>query len=164
MACSLRRVAPACCLRTSSMTFSSASLSACEVDDVAATAAGTVGLLRAGGGGAACWRVAGARAGAGAAPKAAVLHRRGCGRLLARPPPYSPCAVFGERRCGRSAAVLAVEPLAQACGASADSPTASARLRRQCGRSQCGCAGGRGHGFPLRRQITLIAQALGLFD
>jgi hypothetical protein len=39
------------------MTFSSASVSACDVDDVAATAAG-VGGLRAGGK-AACWRVAG---------------------------------------------------------------------------------------------------------
>src|SRR5258705_11154597 len=54
------------CLRTSSMTFSSASVSACEVDDVAATAAG--GGLRAGAGGnAACWRAAGGKAGAGGA-------------------------------------------------------------------------------------------------
>src|SRR5882672_12912072 len=52
-------------LRTSSMMFSSASVSACEVDDVAATAAGTVG--RRAGAGAACWRVAGAKAGAAAA-------------------------------------------------------------------------------------------------
>src|ERR1700682_1535718 len=61
------------CLRTSSMTFSSASVSARgggevgaprarEVDEVAATAAG--GGLRAGGGKAACRRVAGAKAGA----------------------------------------------------------------------------------------------------
>src|ERR1700726_640550 len=47
------------CLRTSSMTFSSASVSACEVDDVAATAAGVGGLRAVGGGNAACWRVAG---------------------------------------------------------------------------------------------------------
>src|ERR1700722_407350 len=47
------------CLRTSSMTFSSASVSACEVDDVAATAAGDGGLRAVGGGNAACWRVAG---------------------------------------------------------------------------------------------------------
>src|SRR5664279_582178 len=51
------------CLRTSSMTFSSASVSAFDVDDVAATAAGVTGL-REGGGKAACWRVAGAKAGA----------------------------------------------------------------------------------------------------
>src|ERR1700727_3101278 len=51
-------------LRTSSMTFSSASVSACEVDEVAATAAGVDGGLRAGGGNAACWRVAGSIAGA----------------------------------------------------------------------------------------------------
>jgi hypothetical protein len=60
------------CLRTSSMTFSSASVSACEVDDVAATAAG--GGLRAGAGGnAACWRAAGAKAGAGVAAGAIFL-------------------------------------------------------------------------------------------
>ena len=51
-------------MRTSSMTFSSPSLSACEVDDVAATAAGVGGLRAGGGGRAACWRVAGAIAGA----------------------------------------------------------------------------------------------------
>src|SRR5471030_755923 len=51
------------CLRISSMTFSSASVSACEVDDVAATAAGVVGLRAIGGGNAACCRVAGAMAG-----------------------------------------------------------------------------------------------------
>src|SRR5580693_5104705 len=45
------------CLRTSSMTFSSASVSACEVDVVAATAAVATGLRA--GGKAACWRVAG---------------------------------------------------------------------------------------------------------
>src|ERR1700694_2873777 len=55
------------CLRTSSMTFSSASVSACEVDDVAATAAGAGGLRAGGGGSAACWRVAGAMAGAAGA-------------------------------------------------------------------------------------------------
>src|SRR5437868_6628167 len=55
------------CLRTRSMTFSSASVSACEVDDVAATAAGGGGLRAGAGGKAACWRVAGARAGVGVA-------------------------------------------------------------------------------------------------
>jgi hypothetical protein len=49
------------------MTFSSASTSLCEVDDVAAIAAGTVGLRAGGGGRAACWRVAGAMAGASGA-------------------------------------------------------------------------------------------------
>ena len=58
-------------LRTSSMTFSSASLSACEVDDVAATAAGTDGLR--GAGRAACWRVAGASAGAAVGAAGAVV-------------------------------------------------------------------------------------------
>src|SRR5260370_26043961 len=58
------------CLRTRSMTFSSASVSACEVDDVVAKAAAGGGGLRAGGN-AACWRVAGARAGAAGALVAA---------------------------------------------------------------------------------------------
>src|SRR6266536_2707731 len=56
------------------MTLSRASLSACDVEDVAATAAGATCLR--GGGNAACWRVAGARtggAGAGAAGAAAGL-------------------------------------------------------------------------------------------
>jgi hypothetical protein len=48
------------------MTFSSASVSACEVDDVAAIAAGADGL-RGGAGKAAGWRVGGARAGAAVA-------------------------------------------------------------------------------------------------
>src|SRR5947208_3293886 len=61
------------CLRTSSMTFSSASVSACDVDDVAATAAGGGGLRAGAGGKAACWRVAGAKAGAGVAAGATFL-------------------------------------------------------------------------------------------
>src|ERR1700738_1809483 len=52
------------CLRTSSMTFSSVSASVCGVVDVAAIAAGAGGLRPAGGGSAACWRVAGSIAGA----------------------------------------------------------------------------------------------------
>src|SRR5689334_4403778 len=54
----------ALCLRTSSMTFSSVSMSALEVDDVAAIAAGVVGLR--GTGGAAARRVADGGAGEGA--------------------------------------------------------------------------------------------------
>src|SRR3954447_2464558 len=54
-------------LRTSSMTFSSTSLSDCGVDDVAAIAAGAGGFRAAGEGSAACWRVAGWIAGAGVA-------------------------------------------------------------------------------------------------
>src|SRR5690348_9600959 len=46
------------------MTFSNVSASACEVEEVAATAAGVTGFRSAGGGSAACWRVAGARIGA----------------------------------------------------------------------------------------------------
>src|SRR5260370_10485439 len=55
------------------MTFSSAATSACEVDDVAATAAGATCLRAGGGGKAACWRVAGASAGAGTAGVVALL-------------------------------------------------------------------------------------------
>src|ERR1700716_3474923 len=55
------------CLPIPSMTFSSASVSACEVDDVAATAAGAGGLRAGGGGKAACLRVAGSIAGAAGA-------------------------------------------------------------------------------------------------
>src|SRR3954465_11495384 len=50
---------PALRLRTSSITVSSVSLSACDVEEVAATAAGVTGLR-----GAACWRGAGASTGA----------------------------------------------------------------------------------------------------
>src|SRR5438477_5359415 len=56
------------CLRTSSRTFSNASVSAFEVDEVAATAAAGGGLRT--GGKAACWRVAGVMM---TAPGAAVL-------------------------------------------------------------------------------------------
>src|ERR1700730_12702306 len=112
------------CLRTSSMTFSSASVSACEVDDVAATAAGTTGL-RAGGGKAACWRVAGARARGGEAAAAAgavflaevllsaVLLLEVLGTTL-----RAIGRGFGRGTFG----------LAQASAAHADNPTASARL------------------------------------
>jgi hypothetical protein len=93
--------------------FSSASVSACEVDDVAATAAGAAGL-RAGGGRAACCRVAGAMAvAAGAVFFAAVLATgvvlgttlRAIGRA------------FGNGTFG----------LAAASAVNADNPTASAR-------------------------------------
>src|ERR1700712_4648622 len=59
-------------LRTSSMTFSTASVSACDVDDVAAIAAGGGGFRAGGGGSAACWRVAGLITGAAVAASAAV--------------------------------------------------------------------------------------------
>src|SRR3981081_2745768 len=61
------------CLRTRSMTFSSASVSACEVDDVAATAAGAGGFRARAGGQAACLRCAGSIAGARVATGAVVL-------------------------------------------------------------------------------------------
>ncbi len=107
-------------LRTSSMTFSSASVSACEVDDVAATAAG-VGGLRAGGGKAACWRVAGSIAGAVRADEA------GLAVFLAAF--FAVCVVLGTalRAIGRGFG-SGTFGLAAAFAAKADNPTASARL------------------------------------
>src|SRR6266852_9727148 len=61
------------CLRMRSMTLSSASVSDCEVDVVAATAAGATGLRAGAGGKAACWRVAGGMAGAAGAAVAVFL-------------------------------------------------------------------------------------------
>src|SRR5258708_18417463 len=55
------------------MTFSSASVSAFDVEAVAAIAAGTAGLRLGGGGRAACWRVAGCMAGAALAAAGAFL-------------------------------------------------------------------------------------------
>src|SRR3979490_537004 len=114
------------CLRTSSMTSSGASVSACEVDDVAATAAGAGGLRAGGDGKAACLRVAGSIAGAKVAIGAGILAAApaaGAGFLV---------AVFGA-----GAVILAVVlgttlraigrgfgngtfGLAQACPANAD--------------------------------------------
>src|SRR5664279_5311081 len=109
------------CLRTRSMTFSSASISACGVDEVAATAAGGGGGL-CGTGNAACCRVAGAIA-AGAPACAEVL------------PPVSAAGgvlsdVLGDvlgttlRAIGRG---FGSGIFAQASTATAEHPTASAR-------------------------------------
>jgi hypothetical protein len=105
------------------MTFSSASVSACEVDDVAATAAGGAGLRAGAGGKAACWRVAGAKAGAGVAAGAiffaavfvagAVFLAEALGTTL--------------RAIGRGFGSGTVG-VAQASAANTDNPTASARL------------------------------------
>ena len=103
------------------MTFSSASLSAWDVEDVAATAA--AGTFLRGLGRAACWRVAGARtggAGAGAAGAAAA---------------WAAGAVWGVatglgialREIGRGFG-RGTFGLAQASKGKAASPTASARL------------------------------------
>src|SRR5262245_48196987 len=77
------------CLRIRSITFSSASRSAFEVDEVAATAAGTAGLR--GGKLAGRWRAAG-RAAAGAAVDAVDL---GPGFSAFPASLASPAAVFG---------------------------------------------------------------------
>jgi hypothetical protein len=98
------------------MTFSTASVSACEVDDVAAMAAGGGGFRAAGGGSAACWRVAGWIAGAGVAAS-------GEAGLAAT-------VVFGTtlRAIGRGFGNGTFALAAQASAANADNPTASARL------------------------------------
>ncbi len=119
------------------MTFSSASVSDCEVDEVAATAAGATGLRAGAGGKAACWRVAGAMAAAAGA--AAVFLAAGFGagaEFLA--------AVWGTELVGAGvvgAGVLGTTlraigrglgmgtfGLAQASAANADNPTASASV------------------------------------
>src|SRR4051794_41882530 len=89
-------------LRTSSITVSSVSLSACEVEEVAATAAGVTGLR-----GAACWRVAGARtgaatglAGAGAGGLTGAVAAGAGGGFGARPPAGGGC--FGAGAGGLS--------------------------------------------------------------
>jgi hypothetical protein len=111
-------------LRISSMTFSSASLSACDVEDVAAIAAGATCLR--GGGKAACWRVAGPRtggAGAGAADAAGAATVVGVWAAAG-------CAVdFGTtlRAIGRGFG-MGTFGLAQAPKGNAASPTASTRL------------------------------------
>ena len=146
------------CLRTSSMTFSSASLSACEVDDVAATAAGVDLLARR--------RQGGMLAGRG-------RRRRGVG---ARPAPRQPsrgwrgaaavaCAAVSGRRCGRSAAASAGELLAaaEAPSGKAASPTASARLVASAVDRK---AAARAEGSRLSSAAAnhSIGPALGLFD
>src|SRR5207244_3176095 len=118
---------PGFCLRTSSMTLSSASLSACDVEDVAATAAGATCLR--GGGKVACWRGAGARTGgagaaaaAGAAGAAAVGVWAAVGGLLWAADTETTLRAIG-RGFGRG-----TFGLAQAAQGRAASPTASARL------------------------------------
>ena len=101
------------------MTLSSASVSACEVEAVAATAAGATGLRA--GGKAACWRVAGARAGA-----AGVLFAAGAVFLSAV---FAAGAVLGTtlRAIGRAFGNGTFVGVAQASPANADAPTASVR-------------------------------------
>ena len=105
------------------MTFSSASVSACEVDDVAATAAGGGGLRAGGGGKAACWRVAGAMAGAAVGAGAVFLAAV-----------FAAGAVFLAEGLGTTLRAIGrgfgngTFGLAQASAANADNPTASARL------------------------------------
>src|SRR5437016_5053184 len=106
------------------MTFSSASLSACDVEDVAATAAGATCLR--GGGKAACWRVAGARtggAGAGAAGAAGAAAAWAAGAALVRAADLGATLRAIGRGFGRG-----TFGLAQASRGNAASPTASARL------------------------------------
>jgi hypothetical protein len=104
------------------MTFSSASVSACEVDDVAATAAGAIGL-RGGGGEAGRWRATGAKAGTepvAGAPRAITMFDEAAfaaGAVL-RTTVRAIGRGFGNGTFG----------LAHASAAIADNPTASARV------------------------------------
>src|ERR1700704_3225586 len=117
------------------MTFSSASLSDCGVDDVVATAAG-VTCLR-GGGRAACWRVAGAKEGVaeGATAEAAGAAASGVGAAAAAVFVVAGCLGPTLRAIGRGFG-RGTLGLAQASTESADrpkvspkvSPKASARL------------------------------------
>jgi hypothetical protein len=100
------------------MTFSSASVSACEVDDVVAMAAAGGGGLR-GGGKAACWRVAGAPGAAGAVVLSAVFA---AGVVLGAALRAIGRGLGNGTFCG----VARASP-AQASPANADNPTASAR-------------------------------------
>jgi len=100
------------------MTFSKASVSACEVDDVAATAAVAAGLRA--GGKAACWRVAGAKAGASGT---VVFAAAGAASAVFF------AAVWGTtlRAIGRGFG-SGTFGLVAASAVHADNPTASARL------------------------------------
>ncbi len=148
------------CLRTSSMTFSSASVSACEVDDVAAsTAVGT--CLRAGGGGkAACWRVAGAMAGATGTGTAAA------GAVLAVLLTVA-AAVLGEllgttlRAIGRGFG-SGTFGLVNVCAPDVDNPAASTRLVARAVDRNIAARESRVTAF--FRGESLTAVALALFD
>src|SRR6185503_5087091 len=111
------------------MTFSSASLSACEVVDVAATAAGATCLR--GGGRAACPRVAGASiggAGAGAAGAAATgAAVFACGAAAGFAVVFTVVLGTTLRAIGRGFG-SGTFGLAQASTGRADNPIASARL------------------------------------
>jgi hypothetical protein len=116
------------------MTFSSASVSACEVDEVDATAAVGGGLRAVAGGKAACWRVAGAMAAAAAAGAATgtVLLAAGLAEVLLAEILLADvllAEVLGTtlRAIGRGLGI-GTFGLAQASAANADNPTASARL------------------------------------
>src|SRR5258707_42116 len=101
------------------MTLSSASLSACDVEDVAATAAGATCLR--GGGKAACWRVAGAGAAGAPATGGEAAGALGCAGGGAVDLGTTLRAIgrgFGKGTFG----------LAQASSGNAASPTASAKL------------------------------------
>jgi hypothetical protein len=111
------------------MMFSSASVSAREVDEVAATAAG--GGLRAGGGKAACRRVAGAKAGAtgaGIATGAVFLAAALAAGAVVLAEVLSAEVLRATLRAIGRAFGSGTVGLAQASAATADNPTASARL------------------------------------
>src|SRR5258708_30579744 len=100
------------------MTFSSASVSAFDVEAVAAIAAGAAGLRLGGGGRAACWRVAGCMAGAALAAAGAFMITGEAGEA----------AVFGTtlRAIGRGLG-SGTFGAARASAARPGTPTLSAR-------------------------------------
>jgi hypothetical protein len=139
------------------MTFSNASVSACEVDDVAAIAAGTDGLR---GGEAAGWRVAGAKAGAAVSTAAVLLAAVAAAgavflAVLA--------AVLGTtlRAIGRGFGNGTLG-LAAASTAKADNPKASARLVANAVDRNAAARADRVTAFLTANHS--IAEALALFD
>jgi hypothetical protein len=134
------------------MTFSSASVSACEVDDVAATAAGAGGLRAGGGGKAACLRVAGSIAGAAGAGATTGAVFLASVFVAARMVVLVEALGAMLRAIGRGFG-NGTFGMAQASAATADNTTASARLvakavdRNAAAREDGGTAFLRGESF-----------------
>jgi hypothetical protein len=134
------------------MTFSSASVSACEVVDVAATAAGAGGLRAGGGGKAACLRVAGSIAGAAGAGATRGAVFLASVFVAARTVVLVEALGAMLRAIGRGFG-NGTFGVAQASAATADNTTASARLvanavdRNAAAREDGGTAFLRGESF-----------------
>ena len=104
---------------------------------------------------AACWRVAGASAGGGrCGAGSGRCGERGCAAAVGAVAGVVAGVVLGTtlRAIGRGFG-NGTFGLAQASTDNGGQADRQRQTCRQCGRSQCGCAGGTGHGFPLRRRI-----------